>query len=54
MENKEDERIRIPSELVDLGIRHFQNIYKEHNRVNIAQILKMASFFPSFVSKKQI
>jgi hypothetical protein len=36
-----------------MGVTHFQSIYKEPNRQNIAEILKISSFYPSFVIEEE-
>jgi hypothetical protein len=36
-------------ELASLGVSHFQTIYKESDRENIVDILKLTSNFPRFV-----
>jgi hypothetical protein len=42
--------VRIRRRLVEMRVSHFQSLYKELVRENIAEILKLTSFFPSFVS----
>jgi len=45
MKDEEGEWVRSHGEIVAIGVRHFQNIYKQPKRVNIANIVKLASFF---------
>jgi hypothetical protein len=37
--------------IVDLGVSHFKGLYKELERVNINEIVNIASFFPSYVGE---
>jgi hypothetical protein len=38
--------------LAHLGKRHFHNLFKEYERVNIANIVRMSLYFPSFVNEE--
>jgi len=40
-------------EIADMGVAHFKGLYKEPKRVNIAEILKITSYFPSFVGEEE-
>lgn len=40
-------------DLVRVTIDHFVNIYKEEERVSIVVVVKMTSFFPSFVNQDE-
>eukprot|EP01018_Ginkgo_biloba_P034237 Gb_24170 [translate_table: standard] len=39
-------------DLAMAGVEHFRGIYKEERRSKIAKVLKLTSFFPSFVSEE--
>jgi hypothetical protein len=39
-------------EIVEVGVRHFQHIYKEPNYVKYCKNIKLASSFPRFVTKE--
>jgi hypothetical protein len=39
-------------ELAYMGVSHFKNLYKDPNRINIAEIVKITSLFPSFVEEE--
>eukprot|EP01018_Ginkgo_biloba_P002192 Gb_33330 [translate_table: standard] len=39
-------------ELSQLGVDHFKVLYKEENKTTIAEVVKMSSFFPSFVGEE--
>jgi len=41
--------VRRCSEIVDIGISHFWSIYKEPNMANIVEIMKLTTYFTSFV-----
>jgi sulfite reductase alpha subunit-like flavoprotein len=34
---------------ISFGVEHFSYIYKEEDEVNVAKVVKITSFFPSFV-----
>jgi hypothetical protein len=36
-------------DVVEVGINHFQNSYKEPLRVNVAKVVKLFAYFPRFV-----
>lgn len=38
--------------IAEVGSPHFQNIYKEPMEANIAKIMNIASYFPSFVTEQ--
>jgi hypothetical protein len=39
--------------LAHLGRRHFQELFREDNRVNIVDVVRMAQFFPRFVNEEE-
>jgi hypothetical protein len=50
MRNEAIEYVWKFKKIEDLGVSHFRAIYKELDRANIAENLKLSSYFPSFVS----
>eukprot|EP01018_Ginkgo_biloba_P028285 Gb_00400 [translate_table: standard] len=52
MQKEEGETVRSFPDLAPMGVNHFKSIYKELERANIAEILKLTSFFPSFLSEE--
>lgn len=41
------------SQLADLGVRHFSNIYKDPRGTNITEILRVAEAMPRFVEEEE-
>jgi len=39
--------------LAEFGVNHFQNIYKDLGSMNIGEILKLTTYFPSFVNEEE-
>jgi hypothetical protein len=38
--------------LAELGVKHFEGIYKEPKRENLAEILKVISYFPRMINEE--
>jgi predicted transcriptional regulator len=50
--NEEWISVRSFSEIAELGEKHFKNLYKELYQANIEEILKLTTFFPSFITEE--
>jgi hypothetical protein len=51
MPNLDGRKDRKFQEIAELGVSHFQNMYKAHERDNLANILKVSTYFPRFFSE---
>jgi len=52
MKDEEGIWVRSHGEIIGVGVRHFQHIYKDLDHVNIVEILTLASSFSRFVTKE--
>ncbi|KAH9294276.1 hypothetical protein KI387_040518, partial [Taxus chinensis] len=52
LKTTEGEAVRKFKDLASLGLQHFSNIFKEPETPNIVEIVKVASYFPKFVSEE--
>ena len=50
--NREGRKVRIFQGLAYLGVAHIEHIYKDPNRENISEILKVVSYFPRLLEDK--
>jgi DNA-binding PadR family transcriptional regulator len=49
MPNDKGVKVRKFYELTDMGVSYFEHIFKESNRANTAEIVKITSYFPRLV-----
>jgi hypothetical protein len=52
LKDQEDRSVTSFEGLANMGKRHFQSLFKADGRENIADIIKMALYFPSFVDEE--
>ena len=51
--NEEGQAVHGFKDLIEYGVHHFSNIYKELDATNITEIVKFFSYFPILVSPKE-
>jgi hypothetical protein len=52
LHNVEGDIISIFKDITKEGMEHFSGIFKEDIRATISKVIKMETFFPSFVSEE--
>ena len=52
LENFDGDKISSFAGLEDLGINHFENLFKAQRESSIAEIVRVAGFFPRYVMEE--